>query len=295
MTLFALGAALLGGAPAAMAQDATVLWAQGEVQVKKADDPIAATAVAGTALPQGAQIVTGQDGSCGVGLEGPLAGSAVEFKSGSTATLDDLGAQTRINLTQGGLFAKLSKLKKESSFEVSTPSAVATARGTAWEQSLDRIEVFEGTVQVKDISGQVESLSQGEAYDIRSNGTYGARRAVTAGSQEAFQTFAQRVTSSPYYNVVNAADILYVRGLIDMKRNSCGSASYPWQTEVQTGTIISSSEINELKTALTKPPIQQTPVFTATYLDPVGEIRSGEPVRAVTIQLLTDAADNAAC
>ena len=109
--------------------------------------------------------------------------------------------------------------------------------------------------------------------------------------------YAVMETGSKQYRV-SAGDILKIRETIDAKRKSdaCGAAGvYPWNMDVAAGTVISSSQINELKTALTEPPFAQSPEFVAAYLDPIPVSQPGAPAHASTLQLLLEAAKNASC
>ena len=54
---------------------------------------------------------------------------------------------TNIELASGGIFAKLKSLPRESSFDVTTPTAIATVRGTEY-----RTTYLEGQTEVYNVS-----------------------------------------------------------------------------------------------------------------------------------------------
>ena len=54
---------------------------------------------------------------------------------------------TEVSLEKGGIFAKLKSLPKDSSFDVSTPTAIASVRGTEY-----RTTFLEGATQVYNVS-----------------------------------------------------------------------------------------------------------------------------------------------
>jgi len=81
---------------------------------------------------------------------------------------------TSIEVTTGRIWASVEKLKPGSKFEVKTPSAVATVRGTAFEISV----APDGTTTVKTTEGEVLVQSQGQ------------QQSVTAGQQSTTQSGA---------------------------------------------------------------------------------------------------------
>jgi hypothetical protein len=294
----ALSVALCGYSAGAFADEATVLWTDGEVQLQPAGSETLEPVTAGTAVPEGSRVVTSENVSCGLGFEGSLAESAVTLKPETSAQLKTLGDSTHIELEQGSLFVKLAKLKKDSQFVVATPTAIASARGTGWLQSMDQIEVFEGTVSIKNSSDVEETVPEGEAAQLGSDGSVSNRYSASDENRSSWETFNQRAASSPYFNRINAGDILRIRETIDAKRGTaaCGSAgAYSWATVVAPGTVAASAQINELKTALTEPPFLQSDDFVKTYLDPVPTLHPGDPVRASTLDLILEAAKNASC
>ena len=117
---------------------------------------------------EGKVLVTDSDGNERVLLEGDLlsAGDTVEAKEESSADIAfdkdwknvthieekskmKIGAVSpgQVMLKTGGVFAKLKQLPKDSSFEVQTPTAVATVRGTEY-----RTQFTDGQTQVFNVS-----------------------------------------------------------------------------------------------------------------------------------------------
>lgn len=294
----AVSGVLFGFSAKASGEEAVVLWTEGDVSFEMPGAENPQPVGSGGAVPEGTRVVTAENASCGLGFEGSLAESAIMIEPRSSARLESLGNSTRIGLDEGSIFTKLSKLRKDSVFRVETPTAVATARGTGWKQSNERMEVFEGTVDLESSSGLKESISDGDAYEFSLDGSLALKRPADESSRRSWDKFVGQAQASPYFGRIRADDVLRIRDTIDAKRVSaaCGSvAAYPWDSIVEKGAAVFVAQINQLKTALTEPPFSQNPAFVSTYLDPIPVLEPGDRIRASDLNLLLDAAENASC
>lgn len=77
----------------------------------------------------------------------------------SQASLTEDSIKATLNLDKGNVFATFAKMKKDSSIEIKTPTAVAAVRGTSFRVSSDQdkssIEVLSGKVQVNPVKDNV--------------------------------------------------------------------------------------------------------------------------------------------
>jgi hypothetical protein len=156
MIMAALLLALGAGLKAEDATEAaTVLSLHGKAQVL--DGRKWAALEEGQPLDQGDRVRTGE----GAGLQLLLAdGSSLAFGPNTEATLKALGrggkgSVTLLSLAHGLLNAMVSKLKRGSTFEVTTSNAVAAVKGTDFEvdaaKTGTKVSVAEGTVQLSGV------------------------------------------------------------------------------------------------------------------------------------------------
>jgi hypothetical protein len=78
-------------------------------------------------------------------------GGSFRIMPDSRTVISQLGKSTELEVERGGLLLGLNKLKKDESFSVRSPTAVAGVRGTSFSFSADRltIAVLTGSVEVK--------------------------------------------------------------------------------------------------------------------------------------------------
>ncbi len=131
----------------------------GTVEIKRGDAPQAV--VVGAELKEGDIIKTGP-------------ASFLVFQIGDTATarvqadsevkLENIADPSKIsmNLVQGGILNKVNKLTKDSSYNINTPTVVASVRGTVFSAYYDKgtntVAVKNGNVDVK-VKEKTESVS----------------------------------------------------------------------------------------------------------------------------------------
>jgi hypothetical protein len=92
----------------------------------------------------------------------------LKVKPQSTVQLANLTEKTKLNLKKGKVLLALNKLKKDSSFEIETPTAVAGVRGTSFLVSASgdntKIGVLTGKVEVRSFDGFV---AVGELNEVK--------------------------------------------------------------------------------------------------------------------------------
>ncbi|TGK27955.1 transcriptional regulator [Leptospira gomenensis] len=128
-----------------------VIFQNGEIEILREDKKIQSKP--GLVLKQN-DVITTRSGSLDVQTS---SGDVVRIKSFSKVTIKSIltGAKPDVNLyTQAGsLLIKTNKLKSESSFSISTPTAVAGVRGTTFAFELTdgqppKVKVYEGAVAI---------------------------------------------------------------------------------------------------------------------------------------------------
>lgn len=150
---------------------------QGVVAVKNAGSDWAPASV-GLELSQGAEVRTG-DGTATILLFG---GSILRLDKNSSVELESLKSdEIEVKIVQksgrtwnrvvragnSDALEKLSKITGIKKYELRTPSAVATVRGTSFSADLDAISVVVGAVAVKTLSD--EKVVSGETASIVNN------------------------------------------------------------------------------------------------------------------------------
>ena len=148
-----------------------ILHTEGTVEVKAPGEDIWKTPQKGAWVQKGSEIRTGDGSSCEIGLGGTSSRSVVRMKPNSQTALEKLDAdKIRVDLASGRVLVWVRDLPKGSTFEVATPTAVATARGTGWEQGMDNILVFEHAVEVAAPNGESMLVEEGNGLEFKDEG-----------------------------------------------------------------------------------------------------------------------------
>jgi len=176
MLLMVLALGFLGGTvsecyAANTSDSAEFLSIQGKAQARTGPTAVWQDAVKGATLGVGAEILTGSASSCEIRMSTNREG-AVKLGADSHAVLTALNP-ILIDLSSGKIFSLVKNLKKGSSFEVRTPTAVATVRGTGWEQTAHAVYVFNGTVHVIGKNGQEVDVPEGFGVTVGDDGSLG--------------------------------------------------------------------------------------------------------------------------
>ena len=188
-TLFTLSLANAEMAAIPSTDKGRILHLEGMVQVKEPGETSWKTPKNGAWVKAGSEIRTGTASSCDIGL-GEGRSSVLQMKENSQTKLQVLDASLiHVNLEAGSIFAKVRGLKKDSTFKVSSPTAIASVRGTGWEQSMEEINVFENSVEVAGINGETVLVEEGFGVDIDAKGDVKEPEPVSAEDKAEYENF----------------------------------------------------------------------------------------------------------
>ncbi len=188
-----LGAVLYLAAPA-WAADAPaagkIVNVKGDVQVKGAPGAEWAGAQEGAAVAQGGEVLTNADSTCDLAIGADQA-STIRLNPNSRAVLNSIDP-AKVDLQSGKLFALVRGLKG-SAFQVSTPTAVASARGTGFTAEENAIKVFEDSVDVEGKAGADPTVGEGKGIVTKPDGTLGDTFNLTDEDWEDWDKFLSDV------------------------------------------------------------------------------------------------------
>lgn len=172
-----------------------ILSTSGLVQVKSPGEDAWKVPQKGAWVAQGSDIKTASGATCEIGL-GENRSSVVRMKSDSETKLSKMTSEKiRVDLKAGGIYTLVRDLKKGSTFEVVSPAAVATARGTGWEQDMDTIQVFESVVEVTGSEGEKLLVEEGFGVEIE-NGDVKEPFDLPAESKSEWENFETQAEKS---------------------------------------------------------------------------------------------------
>ncbi|MFH1260172.1 MAG: FecR domain-containing protein [Elusimicrobiota bacterium] len=155
--LFLVGLFFLAGSLSAATM--TLVSMKGKVEVRTLTGQTIAGEV-GLIVSEGEQIVTGANGQAEIRYpNGSISGIGANAK----VTVEKCGEENTITLLIGKVQALVKKLKPGQKFEIKTPTAVCSVRGTKFTVEVDedfktRISVFEGLVAARQIKGIGEEV-----------------------------------------------------------------------------------------------------------------------------------------
>gem|GEM_PF-2016885 len=174
---------------AADAPSAKIIFIDGTVQAKNTPQAAWTDAKIGDELATGAEVMTGVNSNCELALADDRK-SAIRLKPETHAKLASLDP-VKVDLQSGRVFSLVRDLKKGSKFEVGTLTAIASARGTGWEQDMDSVGVLEDSVHVENTQGQEMEIQEGQGIEIEDDGSFGDSFEVPAESRSEFEEFEQ--------------------------------------------------------------------------------------------------------
>lgn len=130
-------------------------------------------------LNQGAIIKTGAGSSANLAFDTAML-NVLNIEENTTLSVDILSeALSRVGLSNGNILAKLEGLKKGSTFQVKTPTAICGARGTVWAM---QVSPRGTTVQALAASIFLQGmLANGEASSVVVEVPAGSKSEVKAG------------------------------------------------------------------------------------------------------------------
>ncbi|MBD3296035.1 MAG: hypothetical protein GF392_01550, partial [Candidatus Omnitrophica bacterium] len=123
------------GAAYAATDTVTVLSAEGEVLLARAEAPGTMVCEAGEELEAGDLVKTGKASSAVISFDREKK-NLVKVDELTSVVLNPTD-DDRLELVDGEIFATLKGLKKAEAFRVKTPSATCGARGTGWKTITD--------------------------------------------------------------------------------------------------------------------------------------------------------------
>ncbi len=142
--------------PAFAGASARIVSLDGDVNVRESASADPRAARSGETLEAGAWVVTGAFSSCELAL-GEAGQNAVKIQPKTSARIISLDPG-RIDLTNGKLLAIVRKSPAGSSFQIGTPVAIASARGTIFTASPDTFEAIEDAIVLKPLAGGDETV-----------------------------------------------------------------------------------------------------------------------------------------
>jgi hypothetical protein len=150
-----------------LAGPVTLKNTSGTVEFKPAADAVWSQANPGVQIPSGGQVRTGVDGRAELRFANK---ASVWMKPSTNVALEQQGARrNRIVLTVGSLKIRVPHLGFRDKFEIKTPTAVASVRGTVFSASADEkgenLQTLFGQVDVKSDDGRSFKVIQGMGFD----------------------------------------------------------------------------------------------------------------------------------
>lgn len=128
-------------------REATIVKAEGDVQVMIREEGAFKPAKEGMVLSEGDIIKTGPSGAALLNIAGYAKGSLVRMRENTQLNLDilkeDLGTNRKVTVLDvsiGKILIQAEKLKEGSRFEVKTPTSVVGVRGTKFAVEVDTLE-----------------------------------------------------------------------------------------------------------------------------------------------------------
>ncbi len=191
---------------------AVVTSVKGDVQVRRDTDRSWIDASNGVTLRTGDAVRTKSSGSCVIKW---ARGNIMKLTPFTEIVLDKLmvtpATKTEMNrlaLRKGLIFAKVKKLEGDSSFSITTPTAIAAVRGTRFSVQIDAegatiVKCSEGELSVKNHRGDEVILGEGRKVEVRVGRKPGE---PTDMSEEEFKDFlGQREINIPDMVVLEPA------------------------------------------------------------------------------------------
>lgn len=124
----------------AFAEEAVILFMQGDVKIREAGLTAWAGAKQGMSLSSGDKLKTGSDSWAEIGL-GKGYGNVVRVQEWTLLELTDLDP-IDINLLEGELRALVENLSTDETFEIRTSMSICGVRGTGWDTATDGTKVI---------------------------------------------------------------------------------------------------------------------------------------------------------
>lgn len=141
---------------------ASVFFVQGEVKVQKSGKTVWDAVKPGFLLSDGDTVKTWKASAVEISFD-KANKNIVRLEENSTAILRGKSLN-RIELSQGRIRSLVKSLKKESSFDIKTPTVVAGARGSGWDvivsDNRDNVKAFEDEIFVQSYDQQGKLIKE---------------------------------------------------------------------------------------------------------------------------------------
>lgn len=135
----------------------------GTVEIKAGDAAAWNQAQAGSEIPSGGKLRTGADGRAELKFKNK---ASVWLKPSTSVALEQKGPKdNRITLASGSLKVRVPHLKFRERFEVKSPVAVASVRGTVFSIDEQKVQTFFGHVNMLLPDGKKVEVPQGTGFD----------------------------------------------------------------------------------------------------------------------------------
>jgi hypothetical protein len=148
-------------------QAAEITFMEGNVQVQSGPQKAWQKASVGMKVNIGDSIQTARSSKADVALDENKE-NLIRIEENTLVILNSLtpGQINKLDLSHGKIFSNVEKVKKQLSFEISTPSSVAGVRGTGWSvdsnANRDEIASFQDKVYLKTYDAQNNLISEVE-------------------------------------------------------------------------------------------------------------------------------------
>lgn len=143
-------------------REAKVVFVKGDVKVQKASQAGWISAKEGMLLTDGDTAKTGKGAAIELSFDNEKK-NVVRLEENSTAILRGKMLK-QIELSQGRIRSLVKNLRKESSFEIKTPTVIAGARGSGWDvdtsEKVDNVKAFEDEIFVKSYDQQGKMIKE---------------------------------------------------------------------------------------------------------------------------------------
>ena len=179
----------------AFASELKILSVKGQVLLREDEAQPWRKAKKDDTLRKNYELMTKNRAECTFTFGGELDG-AITLKGNSQLKFTDTEVR-RLNLTKGRVFSIIDKLDKNSSFEISTPVAIAGVRGTGWTVEAEEetaVRCFEGEVSVQglDQEGHVVTdtgVKEGSGVAVSKEGQIDDPFELTEKDKKEWMTF----------------------------------------------------------------------------------------------------------
>lgn len=155
----------------------------------------------------------------------------------------------KLRISKGRVFSELKALKPGSTFEISTPQAIAGVRGTAWETVVDEVSRFnvkDHVIFVEGLDKEGKStgksdINEGFSVTVDPSGWLGELAKLTQEDLDRMSSWSDRIQRS----LSSASSKRNCGGLIDSYAgDSSGLFQAVVECEVQAGSFAASDSLN---------------------------------------------------